>query len=70
MCFGGISEIHAVLRREFGWRNFKLEFFWGLFEVPREVTEEGGPSSAFGRNFGQLRRFPRRRNCQGRGSLT
>jgi hypothetical protein len=42
-CFGGISGIYAVLRRELFWGNLKLDFFGVLPGVPRGAWEEGGP---------------------------
>jgi hypothetical protein len=57
MCFGGISEIHADLRRELFRGNLKLVFFWGLFGFPRGGTEEGGPMVCNWGNFGQLKGF-------------
>jgi hypothetical protein len=41
-CFGGIYEIHAVLRREWEWGKLGLIIFWVLGGGPREGTEEGG----------------------------
>jgi hypothetical protein len=49
--FGGILGFYAILRREWVWGNFNLEFFGGLFGVPREVTEEGGQYVCFLRVF-------------------
>jgi hypothetical protein len=45
--FGGISEFHAVLRRELFWGNLELDFFGVLLGVPRRGTEEGGDHCAF-----------------------
>jgi hypothetical protein len=42
LCFGGIWRFHAELRRDFFWRNLKLDFFEVLAVVPRRDTEEGG----------------------------
>jgi hypothetical protein len=42
LCFGGISEIHAELRREYIWGNSDLLFFEDLGGFPREYIEEGG----------------------------
>jgi hypothetical protein len=42
LCFGGILEFHADLRRECNWGNLNLTIFWGLLGVPRGGTEEGG----------------------------
>jgi hypothetical protein len=42
MCFGGILEIHAVLRRDLFWGNLFWGFLGVLLGVPRSATEEGG----------------------------
>jgi hypothetical protein len=42
LCFGGISEFYAELRREFCWGNLDLNFFEFLGGDLRECTEEGG----------------------------
>jgi hypothetical protein len=47
-CLGEIWGSHAVLRREFIWGNFKLDFFEDLLVSPRGPTEEGGLWCAFG----------------------
>jgi hypothetical protein len=48
LCFGGIWGVYAELRREFGWGNLNLGFFWVLVGSPRGGIEEGGPTVVFG----------------------
>jgi hypothetical protein len=39
---GEFLGVYAVLRRELGWGNLKLDFFKVLVGVPRGFIEEGG----------------------------
>jgi hypothetical protein len=50
-CLGEIWGSHAVLRREFIWGNFKLDFFEDLLVSPRGDCEEGGPMVCIWGNF-------------------
>jgi hypothetical protein len=47
-CFGGIYEIHAVLRREWEWGKLGLIIFWVLGGGTREGAEEGGTMYVWG----------------------
>jgi hypothetical protein len=41
-CLGEFWGVYAVLRREFNWGNFNLDFFESFLVCPRRDTEEGG----------------------------
>jgi hypothetical protein len=47
ICFGGILDFYADLRRKTFWGNLKWEFLGVLLVSPRGTSEEGGPRSAF-----------------------
>jgi hypothetical protein len=54
LCFGGIYQFYAELRRDFKRGNLDLLFFCGLGGVPRRLIEEGGEQWC---NLGEFRGF-------------